>query len=48
MALSPERDDESPSGRYTSGDYELVVTESSPDSLSSIIRWEIKERGTTV
>jgi hypothetical protein len=40
-----KRDDESPSGRYTSGDYELVVTESSPDSLSSIIRWEIKREG---
>ena len=40
-----EISDASPSGRYTSGDYELVITESSPDSLSRIIRWEIKRKG---
>lgn len=34
--------DLSPSGRYTSGIYELVVTESSPDTLANIIRWSLK------
>ena len=40
-----ETSDTSPSGKYTSGDYELVITESSPDSLSRIIRWDIKRKG---
>jgi len=40
----PERDDSSPSGRYISGDYELIISESFPDTLASIVRWDIKRK----
>jgi hypothetical protein len=40
----PDRDDSTPSGRYISGAYELIISESFPDTLASIVRWDIKRK----